>query len=116
MYEPFNEPLASKKKFKQRVMKSGKFALMIFIAALTIGVCGYHFIADLDWVDAFLNASMILGGMGAINDLNSNAAKIFAGCYALFSGVTFLSSMAIFMSPVIHRILHKLHIDANVDS
>ncbi len=111
MYERFNEPLASKKKYNQRMIKSGKFALMIFLTALAIGVFGYHFIADLDWVDAFLNASMILGGMGAIDDLNNNAAKIFAGCYALFSGITFLSSMAIFLSPVIHRILHKLHVN-----
>lgn len=115
MYENFTLPLAGKKIFRQRVIKSGKFALIIFVTSLSIGISGYHFIADMNWVDSFLNAAMILGGMGEISDLHSDGAKIFAGCYALFSGVTFLSSMAIFLSPVIHRILHKLHVDATVE-
>lgn len=116
MFEQFTSPLASKKVYRQRVIKSGKFAFIIFITSLSIGISGYHFIAGMSWVDAFLNASMILGGMGEVSALHTDAAKIFAGCYALFSGVTFLSSMAIFLSPVVHRILHKLHVDATVDS
>lgn len=115
MYENFTAPLAGRKTFQQRVFKSGKFALIIFLSSLSIGISGYHFIADMSWVDSFLNASMILGGMGEVSALHSNSAKIFAGCYALFSGITFLSSMAIFLSPVIHRILHKLHVDATVE-
>ena len=114
MFEKFSEPLASRKVFRQRMYRSGSFAFVVFAIAISIGMSGYHFIADLNWVDSFLNAAMILGGMGLVSDLDSNAAKIFAGCYALFSGITFLSSMAIFMSPVVHRILHKLHIDVNV--
>jgi hypothetical protein len=116
MFENFKEPLASTKKFQQRVVKSGTFAFIIFITSLSIGVSGYHFIAHLDWVDAFLNASMILGGMGEVAALPTDGAKIFAGCYALFSGVTFLSSMAIFLSPIVHRIIHKLHVNVNTDN
>jgi hypothetical protein len=111
MFEKLSAPLASKKIYHQRVIRSGRFALAVFVTALSIGVTGYHFIAQLDWVDAFLNASMILGGMGEIAALQTNAAKIFAGCYALFSGVTFLSTMAVFLSPIVHRLIHKLHID-----
>ena len=113
MFEKFSAPLASPKVFRQRVIKSGSFALIVFSIAISIGISGYHFIADMSWVDSFLNASMILGGMGEVSALHTDAAKIFAGCYALFSGVTFLSSMAIFLSPVVHRILHKLHVDVN---
>lgn len=110
MYENFNQPLASRRKFHKRVIKAGTFAFVIFIVALSLGVSGYHFIVHLEWVDSFLNASMILGGMGQISALTTDAAKIFAGCYALFSGVTFISSMAIFLAPIIHRFLHKFHI------
>lgn len=116
MFERFTSPLASRKVYRQRVFKSGGFALIIFTISLLLGITGYHFIANMNWVDSFLNASMILGGMGEVSDPPTDAAKIFAGCYALFSGVTFLSSMAIFLSPVIHRILHKLHVDTSVDS
>lgn len=76
-----------------------------------MGVLGYHFIVKLNWVDAFLNASMILGGMGQYSELNDDSEKIFAALYALFSGVTFLTSMTIFLAPVIHRFLQKFHID-----
>ncbi|MDQ3022394.1 MAG: hypothetical protein M3R36_17780 [Bacteroidota bacterium] len=110
MYENFNQPLASRKKFHNRVIQAGTFASIIFVIALSIGVSGYHFIVKLDWVDAFLNAAMILGGMGQISELPTDAAKIFAGCFALFSGVTFISSIAIFLAPIIHRFLHKFHI------
>ena len=110
MYESFSEPLASKRVYHKRVLNSGRFAILVLFLALSSGVLGYHYIAEMDWVDSFLNASMILSGMGVIDELYTDPAKIFAGCYALFSGVTFLSSMAVFLSPVIHRILHKLHI------
>lgn len=111
MFENFNSPLASRKTYHNRLIKTGLFAFTIFFSALSTGIMGYHFIAGFDWVNSFLNASMILGGMGEISELNNNPAKIFAGCYALFSGVTFLSSMAIFLSPIVHRLIHRLHID-----
>ena len=79
--------------------------------ALSIGVAGYHFIAGLPWIDALLNASMILTGMGPVDVLRSNAAKVFASLYALFSGVVFISLMGLLLSPIAHRVLHKFHLD-----
>lgn len=101
----------SKEEFRKRFFKTGFFAFAIFFMSLLIGVLGYHFIVNLSLVDSFLNASMILGGMGVIANLNTNAQKIFAACYALFSGVAFLSSMAVFLAPLIHRFLHRFHMD-----
>lgn len=101
----------SKQEFRKRFAKSGVFAFAIFFVSLLTGVMGYHYIVDLSLIDAFLNASMILGGMGVVSELKTDGQKIFAACYALFSGVAFLSSMAIFLSPLIHRFLHKFHMD-----
>jgi hypothetical protein len=85
-------------------------ALAIVTTALSIGVAGYHFIAGLPWIDALMNASMILTGMGPVDVLQSKAAKIFASLYALFSGVVFISLMGLLLSPIAHRVLHKFHL------
>jgi len=79
--------------------------------SLSLGILGYHFIAGLKWVDALLDAAMILSGMGPVSPLTSNAAKVFASAYALFSGVVFISSTGILLSPVFHRVLHRFHIE-----
>jgi hypothetical protein len=94
----------------RRVLACMALALAIVTIALTIGVAGYHFIAGLAWIDALLNASMILTGMGPVNVLQSNAAKLFASFYALFSGVVFISLMGLLLSPIAHRVLHKFHL------
>lgn len=85
-------------------------ALIIIVFALSLGVSGYHFIAGLPWMDALLNAAMILTGMGPVYVLRSNAAKLFASFYALFSGVVFISLMGLLLSPIAHRVLHKFHL------
>jgi hypothetical protein len=77
--------------------------------SLTLGTFGYHWIARLPWIDALLNAAMILTGMGPVNEMKTNSAKLFASAYALFSGVAFLSTMAVLVAPVVHRFLHKFH-------
>ena len=82
----------------------------IFVAVM-IGVMGYHFIADLPWVDSFLNASMILGGMGPVDALHTTGAKLFAAFYALFSGLVFIALMGVVLAPWAHRVLHRLHMD-----
>ncbi len=94
-----------------RLISAGFLSLAIFAFSLLVGIFGYHYLADLSWVDSFLNASMILGGMGPVDILKNDVSKIFAGCYSLFSGVAFLSSMAIFLTPILHRFLHKFHLD-----
>ena len=79
--------------------------------ALGIGVLGYHHFAGLPWIDSLLNASMILTGMGPIDPMRSDAAKLFASLYALFSGVVFLTAVALLLSPIFHRLLHHFHLD-----
>jgi hypothetical protein len=79
--------------------------------ALVLGILGYHFIAGFNWVDALLNASMILAGMGPVGVLDSNAAKLFASAYALFSGLVFITATGILLAPIFHRVLHRFHIE-----
>lgn len=111
MYEKVSQELVPRKVFFGRVLRSLLLAFMLLIIALIIGMSGYHFLANLSWTDSFLNAAMILGGMGPVDILSDKSAKIFAGCYALFSGVMFLSGIAIFFAPILHRFLHKMHIE-----
>ena len=80
--------------------------------ALGIGMAGYHFIENMGWVDAFVNAAMILSGMGPVATLQTDAGKIFAGCYALFSGLMFITVTGIVLAPVAHRALHKFHLES----
>lgn len=96
--------------FYRRLLFCLALALAIIVFALGVGVLGYHFLAGLGWVDALLNAAMILTGMGPVDVLRSDVAKIFASLYALFSGVVFLSLMGLLVSPVAHRVLHKFHL------
>lgn len=96
--------------FVRRMIKYFFIAASIGIVSLSIGVLGYHWLGHLGWVDSLLNASMILGGMGPVDPLHDADAKIFASFYALFSGVIFLTTVAIFLSPIAHRLLHILHV------
>ena len=113
MFEHSKTRLATRKVFRNRLIKFSLISAAIFSLSLFIGVAGYHYFAGLGWVDSFLNASMILGGMGPVDMLKNDTAKIFAGCYSLFSGVAFLSAMAIFLTPILHRFLHKFHLDVS---
>ncbi|MDR3491150.1 MAG: hypothetical protein P4M12_03785 [Gammaproteobacteria bacterium] len=84
---------------------------LFFIAvALFVGMLGYHSLQEMSWADAFINASMILSGMGPVTTMTSTAGKIFAGCYALFSGLAFIAIMALIFAPIIHRFFHKIHL------
>ncbi len=83
--------------------------------SLFIGSAGYHFLGDLPWIDSLLNASMILSGMGPVDPLKTTAAKLFATFYALYSGVAFLSIVAILMTPLLHRFLHTFHLEVSED-
>jgi len=110
MDEPQNHPLLSRARFLRRVARN-LLAVLLFVAfALGIGVLGYHSLAHLSWVDSLLNASMILGGMGPVDPLQSTAAKIFASCYALFSGLAFIGIAGVMLAPFAHRLLHRFHI------
>ena len=98
-------------RFIKRMALSSLLALSIVSMALAIGIAGYHSIAGLNWIDSLLNASMILTGMGPVDPMKSAHAKLFASAYALFSGVVFLSAVAVVLAPVFHRVLHKYHLD-----
>lgn len=111
MFERKYQRIAPFSDFIIRLARFIGIAILLILAALCIGIVGYHWIASLTWVDSLLNASMILGGMGPVNVLTTVGAKIFASLYALFSGLVFIAVMGIVFSPIIHRILHKFHID-----
>ena len=111
MYERRDHPLLSRAKFARRVARHFGLALLIVALGLGIGVVGYHWLGELSWIDSLLNASMILGGMGPIDPLHSSAAKIFASCYALFSGLAFVGIASLIIAPFAHRFLHRFHLD-----
>ena len=110
MYEHRTEPLLSTAKFLRRLGRHGLVAFGVMIGGLGIGVLGYHIFAHLSWIDSLLNASMILAGMGPVGDpLPTNTAKIFASCYALFSGLAFIGIVSVLLAPFVHRMLHRIH-------
>lgn len=101
------------KEFAKRVLKYSIVAFTLIAFSLGIGILGYHYIGNLNLIDSIYNASMILTGMGPVNVMESDSAKLFASAYAIFSGVVFLSTIAIFFAPFAHRIMHLLQIDEN---
>lgn len=109
-YERLHHPLAPKKVFYRRLVRSMLWGGVMLIISLGIGILGYHHFAGLSWTDSLLNASMILGGMGPVDTLTGNSAKIFASLYALYSGVAFLGSFALLITPVVHRFYHRLNL------
>ena len=111
MLERKHQKLAPVPIFIRRLVICIGIAILLILAALCIGIVGYHWIASFTWIDSFLNASMILGGMGPVDVLTTTGAKIFASLYALFSGLVFIAVMGIVFSPIVHRMLHRFHID-----
>jgi len=110
VYEHKSEPLLPFRHFLRRQIEHLLIGLAIIGFSLGLGVAGYHFLGKLPWIDALVNASMILGGMGPVDPLQTAAVKIFASLYALYSGVVFLIVVGIMMAPLVHRILHHLHL------
>ena len=111
MLEHHTKPLLPFREYLIRILRYTAFAMILIGASLGIGVLGYHFINELPWLDALLNASMILTGMGPVDPMKNDGAKWFASIYAIFSGVAFLSTVAVFLTPMVHRLLHRYHLD-----
>jgi hypothetical protein len=111
MFEHRSKPLLPLPAFYARLARYAAVALSVIAVALGIGMIGYHAFEPMSWVDAFVNAAMILSGMGPVSPLQTDAGKIFAGCYALFSGLAFLTSIGIVFAPAFHRFLHKFHLE-----
>lgn len=111
MYEGKADALLSWRQFANRMLGHAAVAAVVIALALALGICGYHWSEGIPWIDALLEASMILSGMGPVHEPLTTAGKLFASAYALFSGVVFLGIAAVVLAPVIHRVLHKFHLD-----
>ena len=111
MYEHRSEPLLSKKRFIRRLVLHWLAAMGAIALSLAIGIFGYHFLEGLPWLDALLNASMILGGMGPVDPIQSTGGKLFASFYALLAGIGFIAIAGILIAPVAHRFMHKHHLE-----
>lgn len=112
MFENKSQPLLPRMDFLRRMCRCLLWSTAIVAAALCVGMCGYHHFEKMNWVDSFANAAMILSGMGPLSNLQTNAGKIFAGTYALFSGLVFLTAIGILAAPIAHRALHKFHTES----
>ena len=113
MYERYDQPVLSRRAFVARVLRHAALAAVLLLGSLGIGVVGYMALAHLSFIDAFLNAAMILGGMGPVDVLPTDAAKAFAGVYAIYSGVFFLVIAGLILAPFLHRVLHGLNLDTD---
>ena len=111
MYEHRNQPLLERGAFLLRLAKHALLAFGLISGSLFIGMAGYHYFEGLSWLDALVNASMLLGGMGPVNPLQTTAGKLFASFYALYCGMVFLIVAGVLFAPVFHRILHHFHLE-----
>jgi hypothetical protein len=111
MYEHHTKPLLPRKVYYQRLARHAGLGFTVIVVSLSIGMIGYHFLEKLPWIDAFLNAAMILSGMGPVATLQTDEGKLFAGFYALYSGIALITILGIIFAPVIHRFLHKFHLE-----
>lgn len=112
----FQRQLASPATFRRRLVRGGRLALFLIAASLAIGMAGYAGFEGLGWIDSFLNAAMILSGMGPLHVPDTTAGKLFAGLYALYSGFAVLVIAAILVAPVVHRLFHRFHIEESGDN
>jgi len=113
MFEHRKTPLLPRRAFYLRVARSVALAFAIVAVSLGVGMAGYHGFEGLPWLDAFLNAAMILSGMGPVASIQTIGGKLFAGCYALFSGLALITTLAVIFVPLFHRFLHKFHLDTD---
>lgn len=111
-----HEPLPPRSVFLRHLSRNLSIAIGLVLGSLGIGTLGYHVFAGLPWLDAMLNAVMILTGMAPVDPLHSTAGKVFAICYALYSGVAFLTLVAVLFAPLVHRFLHRFHLDIERDA
>ncbi|MDH4219644.1 MAG: hypothetical protein OEY18_04785 [Candidatus Aminicenantes bacterium] len=113
MYEQRTQELIPRSRFLSRLIFHVSLAILIVLASLGLGIIGYRQTEGLSWIDSLLNAAMILGGMGPVNQLQTTSGKFFASFYAIFSGIIFLVSAGVILAPVFHRILHYFHLETD---
>lgn len=114
MLETIHQPIASSRRFYIRLIRGVAIGLIYIAIAQYAGMLGYHYFENMSWVDSFVNAAMILSGMGPVSTLHTNAGKVFAGFYALFSGLLFILVIGIIFAPVVHRFFHKMHMEEGI--
>ena len=110
-FESKNQPLLSSGRFIRRLANNLSAACVLIGVSLLVGMAGYHFLEGMAWIDAFANASMILSGMGPLGELKTWGGKLFAGLYALYSGLLLIVVAGLMFAPVVHRILHQFHLE-----
>ena len=115
VFEHRAQPLVSRAKFILRLLRRAAVAGGVIGASLGVGAVGYHVTEGFDWVDSILNAAMILTGMGPVNPVQTTGGKLFATVYALFSGIVFLTTAALVLGPVFHRLIHRFHLEEPED-
>ena len=111
MFEHRSQPLLPRDRFLARVAASGAVALLVIAASLGAGMLGYRNLEGMSWLDAFVNASMLLGGMGPVAAPVTAGGKLFAGLYAMYCGLLVLVVAGMLLAPVVHRMLHKFHLE-----
>jgi len=111
MYEHHRDRLLPRPAFLRRLGRHALVACALVAGSLLAGILGYHFLENLGWIDALLNAAMILGGMGPVNEIHTVAGKIFASIYALYSGLIVLVVAGVLFAPIFHRFLHRFHLE-----
>ncbi len=116
MFEHHRQPLLPRRAFLRRLGRFAGAALLLVAASWLIGIVGYRLFEGMAWIDAVLNAAMILGGMGPVDVLKTDGGKLFASVYALFSGIVFLVSVGVLIAPLLHRLLHQFHLEAANDN
>ncbi len=115
MYESKNEALISGTSFAKRLALHLSLTVALLVFSLGLGIGGYMYTEGMNWLDAFLNASMLLGGMGPVNNPKTDSGKFFAGCYALYAGLLFVVCAGLVLTPVLHRVLHIFHVTEQDD-
>lgn len=113
MFETVEEPVASRPEFIVRLSFNFLVAALVIGASLYGGMLGYHVLVGLSWMDSFVNASMILSGMGPLAPMATDAGKLFAGLYALYSGLVVVLASGLIIAPIAHRLLHRLHVQCD---
>ena len=111
-FEHRSEPLVSERAFRHRLARGAFVGAGVIVVSLFAGMLGYHVLEGMAWIDAFVNAAMILSGMGPVTPLNTAAGKLFAGLYAIYSGLAIILVAGIMFAPVVHRFLHRFHLES----
>src|SRR4051812_7485854 len=109
-YESQHQPLVSRRRFAERLLRNFLFASLFIAGSLFAGMAGYHYLENMPWIDAFANAAMILSGMGPLAPMATWGGKLFAGLYALYSGLAVVLAVGLIIAPIFHRVLHRFHV------